>query len=110
MTEQKTITPMFVKLKSQIDSLRSQLAAMTVRAERAEAVVEKLPLTADRVRVVPMTDPVYLRLDDGQVVQMTVWANGNCAPRNKAYEGTWTVSQCYSSREAAEAAREQGVG
>ncbi len=100
-----------------INQLQSQLAATTAKLEQAEAelealreVVEKLPVTMDGEWVIPMTDPVYLQLDGAVPTKMNVWANDNCAPQDKSNLGTWSVSQCCSTPEAALAAREQQAG
>lgn len=82
-----------------MDCIRDLLAAL----DDQQKVIEKLPMTKDGVRVVPMTDFVY---SPHHNLELAVWANGNAAPRLDCRGGTFRVSDCYSTREAAEAARE----
>lgn len=71
------------------------LAAMTVRAERAEAVVEKLPVTADGVRVVPNMKVWFVYTDGSGVCN-------DFAPDMGMMDGEWAMY--YSTPEAAQAA------
>lgn len=86
------------------------------RLEAADAVIEKLPKTADGVAIIPMTGTlVYSVRDD------FVDSEGNIIGHTPSYwGGKWMVfnvpvSECYSTREAAEtiaqadqAAKEEG--
>jgi len=103
------------------EDLRRQLAAMTERAETTEAVVKKLPKTADGVRV-SLGDEVWYPLDfysdktPAATSCAVVMSDEGCSKwavqawlpgRNKAFTTMkmLAVSDCYSTREAAEAAR-----
>lgn len=46
--------------RQEITTLRRELAEMRERAEKAEAVVAKLPDTEDGVKVVPNVDPIWI--------------------------------------------------
>lgn len=70
------------------DELLELCGLQHAEVERLQAIVDKLPKTADGVPVVP---------------GMVVWKS-NCEPTNVGMLlGTW-VCQCYSTHEAAEAA------
>lgn len=104
----------------------TDLAAANKRAEEAEAVIEKLPKTADGVPISPgMTvymecpDPKYWRVEAGTIIETT--ADSITVGRGfKEYSGEFTICgedlECgnldfYSTREAALAAKgNQGEG
>ena len=87
-----------------------------------EAVVERLPKTADGVPVVP-GDTVYAKRNpsDDTIVEFEVadyekwtvdaWGSRNQARAYTEAGGGWVVSRhCYSTPEAAEAARQSEGG
>ena len=85
---------------NEIETLRAQL-------NEANEVLERLPKTADGVSVVPMTDAVYHpKYKEG--VPLIIWSSGQAAPRsNRHAGGIVPVSECYTTPEAAHAAREE---
>lgn len=96
------------------------IQAAADRLEELEAIVARVPKTADGVPVVP-GDTVYAKRNpsDDTVVEFEVadyekWAMDAWGSRNQARAyteggGGWIVSRhCYSTREAAEAAVKGG--
>lgn len=84
-----------------LNSTKKQLEIANNRIAELEAIVAKLPLTADGVPVVPMTDSVWGISHHGNVLKMTVWANGLAAPMATLERWTVPVSECYSTEQAA---------
>jgi hypothetical protein len=90
-----------IKRPDELTRLRSDLARMTLERDQLQAIVDKLPKTADGVPMVPGYDQVYLAMrgDDGTLHSLSKTA------------ATWRLldlraKDCYSTREAAEAAKE----
>jgi len=77
--------------------------------ERLRAIVDKLPKTADGVPVVPgmtLWDSIWLGRPFG-VQQLSVFCPNASRSEWMCNEGEVDVSQCYSTRAAAEAAGEK---
>jgi hypothetical protein len=98
------------------DELARRLAEAEARAEAAEAVVAKLPKTADGVPVVP-GQTVFANWPHGPTVRcyakheahgpdMVVFGEGSTVVNGLSCGIRVFVSDCYSTREAAEAAKE----
>jgi hypothetical protein len=93
------------------ECLERQLAAMTERAEKAEAVVAKLPRTKDGVSVVPGEDTVWqweCRGGKYQWVECEINIDYGYLETETDLVNTSRVPQCYSTREVAEAAAVEG--
>lgn len=94
--------------------LRKQVQSLTERLAKSEAVVGKLPVTADGTRVVPHMDRIYHPSKPG----WSFHAYGDkeqsamdvSRPATDGYmKGCFVpVSDCYSTSEAALAARSEG--
>ncbi len=100
--------------------LRCQLSQAKAENERLEAIVDKLPKTADGVSVAP-GDSVYRQWwnqptliieyqvvslpEDKKIGRPRIVHRAACIP---SYSTGWKlVSKCYSTRKAAEAAKEE---
>lgn len=84
------------------------------RIAELEAIVAKLPVTADGVPVVPGDTAVRWCVHKGEIHEVTGWVwselddwrgHVDSVPQGDGYVLTRPVSLCYSTREAAEAAR-----
>jgi len=79
------------------------------RAQAAEALVDKLPQTADGVPVVPGMTVWWVRNDEvwhgivAGATSIVVWVK----PDKGDLAEAWQPGGCYSTREAAEAARKE---
>lgn len=90
----------------EIERLTKRITELEADNERLQAIVDKLPKTADGVPVVPEM-PLYMPGSNtvGEVNPMTVndgysWPNANgSSPASR-------LDDCYSTREAAEAAKD----
>jgi hypothetical protein len=87
------------------DSICYPVPSTRAEVERLQAIVDKLPKTADGVRVVPHVDIVWA-IYNGRIGNRH-WYRGD---QNWVYgefsHHTVRVDKCYSSREAAEAAKD----
>ena len=102
------------RLQTALEAIEISYKGMQERAEEAEAVVEKLPKTADGVSIVPgMTVYIFV---GGHIDEREVRGPYGLAcllvrepARHGACEGTRheLAGSCYSTREAAETAREK---
>ena len=84
------------------------------RIEELEGIVDRLPETADGVRVVPIRSTTVFRILTGGDIQASNGWRGECPQFRCADEGEPTygdliqaVDLCYSTRAAAEAAKKQ---
>lgn len=87
---------------SEMASLFKQASA---RIRELEAIVEKLPMTKDRVRVTP-GDHIFVVHSEHDISEVSVgdYEKRTVTSRpDSCYQRTW---HCYSTREAAEKARE----
>jgi len=85
--------------------------------DQLKAIVEQLPMTANGVRVAPVrATKVYRRLDNGWVQESCGWEGEfpvfRCTAMSEPTYGTCMgrPNLCYSTREAAEAAKEKDNG
>ena len=84
-------TPPTLNLLYQRDQ---QISRLQTEITRLRAVVNKLPRTADGVRVVPTVDGVFARTREGNVLHIK--------EQVVKLFGYLSISDCYSTREAAE--------
>jgi len=82
----------------------AQIAALTAANAKLQAIVDKLPKTADGVAVMPGMK-IWLDDSDGPVERVDTAICTTPGPQVHWYEPIW--SQCYSTRAAAEAAKEK---
>ena len=102
--EMNTPTGREIELRQEVRRLREELdEAMAADNERLQAIVDRLPKTKDGVSVIPYVSVVWANpMYFGHVIPKhvnddgAIWLCGNGGP---------PVSQCYSTPEAAEAAR-----
>ncbi len=97
----------------EVAKLRADLRAALARAERAEAIVAKLPFTADGVPIVPGMDYVFhpdyldqprnMWLDEEFNARLS---NSFSCLKHPTEDRRIKAGDCYSTREAALAARE----
>jgi hypothetical protein len=70
----------------------------------AVEIIKRLPVTADGVVVIPMTDTVW---HPEWEQPLMVWGNGNAAPCSNTQLGTWRVDTCYSTHKASKEAQKE---
>lgn len=79
------------------------IARRIAKLPELEAIDAKLPKTADGATVVPFVDPVWAVATCG--VERRYWEHSDCSwVYGNLRHKTIRVSECYSTREAAEAA------
>lgn len=90
----------------------TRLTRAYTRIADLQAIVEKLPKTKDGVPVVPFTTPDLWALLDGDLfyIYSLDWLRADvCKGSNQNDTGEtfrFEINECYSTREAAEAAKE----
>lgn len=97
-------------VKRQYPHVATVVAAAKARIEAMEAVVEKLPLTKDGVRVVPGVDNVWRITWRGDIEQCEIEIRQPYAECEYYFVDPTEVPNCYSTREAAEAAIAKAKG
>ena len=99
-----------------IVKLTQENADLSREVERLEAIVRRIPLTADGVPVVP-GDVVWGKIGLSAREGVVVWHSGKSAdglscfscgtgPQATEHTGYRSIDKCYSTREAAEKARD----
>ena len=102
-------------LQAELKLRRIQVADVTEQRDALQAVVDKMPKTADGVPVIPNRDWVYS--PSGRHLKVLTDTHGAepiyYVPEAMNFGGVWrdlVVSDCYSTKSAAEAAmKEQGA-
>jgi len=97
-------------LKEHIEQCpKHPLSEAKAEIERLQTIVDKLPKTADGVPVVPgmvLHDPIWIE-DPFGVHQLLVFCPNARRSEWSCNDGEVDTSQCYSTREAAQAAKEK---
>lgn len=95
-----------------LDGICCECCKLPAETERLRAIEDKLPITADGIRVVPVrATKVYRILSNGRIQESNGWSGEyptfRCADKNEPSYGDLihNIDLCFSSREAAEAAQ-----
>jgi len=91
-----------------VEELERELAAEKAKNERLRAIVDRLPKTADGMRVIPGADTVwYFHHGGWQHCEIETSLPEDCQWNCVVLREQNLPPGCYSSREAAEAAKEK---
>lgn len=105
------IEPSDYELANLPDCSREYISDLEAEIEQLEAIVDKLPITADGVSLVPIVDGCYTVINGN--VEMCYVTHHEDNRGWIARVVRWDMDRnieigyCYSTREAAEAAREE---
>ena len=105
-------TPTVTVLIADAKPVKKAMQAAAAEIKRLQAIVDKLPKTKDGVPVVPGEDVVWhpaIANEEGELSPLDVHAS-RCASWQEVPTVAFAVSECYSTREDAEAAKEEANG